>query len=176
MAGGLLRERIGMSLLRDTVADRWNPLPRDHGRLSAMDASYTHLHQFTPQVLAAIDFTGRPGTDDLITVANDHLPADVVQMFHAEAGGELVEVVSQPTHEIGLARPQHPRMHRPPADRLLGLHRRVAQHGRSHRKLMPPQSVIWRAQGTCVDGLCDRQTWADVSPGGVGRRGDTLWA
>src|SRR6266581_6446232 len=65
--GGLLRERIGMSVLRDMVAGAWKPLPRDHGRLSAMDSSYSYLRQFTPGVLAAVDFTGGPGTADLMT-------------------------------------------------------------------------------------------------------------
>ena len=46
--GGLLRERIGMSVLRDVVAGAWKPLARDHGRLSAMDSSYSYLRQFTP--------------------------------------------------------------------------------------------------------------------------------
>ena len=64
--GGLLRERIGMSVLRDVVAGAWKPLPRDHGRLSAMDSSYSYLRQFTPGVLAAVDFTGGPGTADLM--------------------------------------------------------------------------------------------------------------
>lgn len=65
--GGLLRERIGMSALRDAAAGGWKPLARDHGRLSAMDASYPYLRQFTPEVLAAVDFTGGPGTADLMT-------------------------------------------------------------------------------------------------------------
>ncbi|MFC4899487.1 Tn3 family transposase [Streptosporangium amethystogenes subsp. fukuiense] len=64
--GGLLRERIGMSRLRETVAGEWRPLPKDHGRLSAMHASYSYLRQFTPNVLAAIDFQGGPGTADLM--------------------------------------------------------------------------------------------------------------
>ena len=42
------------------MAGPWRPLPRDHGRLSALDASYTYLRQFTPNVLAAIDFKGGP--------------------------------------------------------------------------------------------------------------------
>jgi hypothetical protein len=63
--GGLLRERIGMSVLRGAVAGAWKPLARDHGRLSALDSSYSYLRQFTPGVLAAVDFTGGPGTADL---------------------------------------------------------------------------------------------------------------
>ena len=59
--GGLLRERIGMSVLRDVAAGAWKPLAKDHGRLSAMDSSYSYLRQFTPGVLAAVDFTGGPG-------------------------------------------------------------------------------------------------------------------
>ncbi|MEU8110273.1 hypothetical protein AB0C18_41845 [Nonomuraea muscovyensis] len=64
--GGLLRERIGMSRLRETVAGEWRPLPKDHGRLPAMHASCSDLRQFTPNVLATIDFQGGPGTADLM--------------------------------------------------------------------------------------------------------------
>ena len=64
--GGLLRERIGMSVVRDVAAGAWKPLAKDHGRLSAMDSSYSYLRQFTPGVLAAVDFTGGPGTADLM--------------------------------------------------------------------------------------------------------------
>ena len=31
-----------------------------------MDSSYSYLRQFTPGVLAAVDFTGGPGTADLM--------------------------------------------------------------------------------------------------------------
>ncbi|TDD02954.1 DUF4158 domain-containing protein [Nonomuraea deserti] len=54
--GGMLRERIGMQRLREITSDAWTPLPRDHGRLSELESSYTYLRQFTPNVLAAIDF------------------------------------------------------------------------------------------------------------------------
>jgi hypothetical protein len=49
--GALLRERIGMDKLREVAAINWKPLPRDHGRLSALEASYTYLRRFTPRVL-----------------------------------------------------------------------------------------------------------------------------
>ena len=55
-----------MGKLREVVSGGWRPLPRDHGRLSAMDASYSYLRQFTPDVLAAIDFQGGPGTAGLM--------------------------------------------------------------------------------------------------------------
>lgn len=64
--GGLLRERIGMQRLREIISDVWKPLPRDHGRLSELESSYTYLRQFTPNVLAAIDFQGGPGTGELM--------------------------------------------------------------------------------------------------------------
>src|SRR6266567_4190525 len=64
--GGLLRSSIGMSKLREVVSGGWRPLPRDHGRLSAMDSSYSYLRQFTPDVLSAIDFQGGPGTAGLM--------------------------------------------------------------------------------------------------------------
>ncbi|WP_431921125.1 DUF4158 domain-containing protein [Nonomuraea jabiensis] len=47
--GGLLRNTIGMSKLREVVSEGWKKLPRDHGRLSALHASYTYLRQFTPR-------------------------------------------------------------------------------------------------------------------------------
>jgi hypothetical protein len=50
----------------EVMAGPWRPLPKDHGRLSALDASYSYLRQFTPNVLAAIDFKGGPGTIDLM--------------------------------------------------------------------------------------------------------------
>ncbi|MEO7195939.1 MAG: Tn3 family transposase [Pseudonocardiaceae bacterium] len=64
--GGLLREAIGMRKLREAAAGGWRPLPRDHGRLSAMHASYSYLRQFTPNVLSAIDFQGGPGMAELM--------------------------------------------------------------------------------------------------------------
>jgi TnpA family transposase len=64
--GGMLRERIGMQRLREITSDAWKPLPRDHGRLSELDSSYAYLRQFTPNVLAAIDFLGGPGTGELM--------------------------------------------------------------------------------------------------------------
>ncbi len=55
--GGLLRERIGMDKLCDVASVSWKPLPRDHGRLAALEASHTYLRRFTPQVLEAGDDT-----------------------------------------------------------------------------------------------------------------------
>ena len=52
--GGILRGKIGMSRLREVMAGPWKPLPKDHGRLSVLDASYSYLRQFTPNVLATI--------------------------------------------------------------------------------------------------------------------------
>ncbi|MFF4414492.1 hypothetical protein ACFYY8_18350 [Streptosporangium sp. NPDC001559] len=65
--GGILRERIGMDKLREVSAINWKPLPRDHGRLAALEASYTYLRRFTPKVLSTVDFHGGPGTQDLMT-------------------------------------------------------------------------------------------------------------
>ncbi len=64
--GGTLRNKIGRQVLRDTQATCWTPLPPDQGHLAALAASYAYLRQFTPQVLATIDFQGGPGTDDLM--------------------------------------------------------------------------------------------------------------
>ncbi|MGW6505565.1 hypothetical protein [Nonomuraea angiospora] len=41
--GGMLRERIGMNKLREVTAVSWKPLPRDHDRLAALEASHTYL-------------------------------------------------------------------------------------------------------------------------------------
>src|SRR6266699_3548575 len=64
--GGLLREQIGMQRLREAAAGGWKPLPRDHGRLSAMRSSYSYLRQFAPHVLSVIDFQGGSGTAELM--------------------------------------------------------------------------------------------------------------
>ncbi|MFC9975593.1 hypothetical protein ACFVH6_32350 [Spirillospora sp. NPDC127200] len=48
--GPILRNGIGMSRLREVAAGGWKPLPKDHGRLSALHASYSYLRQFTPDV------------------------------------------------------------------------------------------------------------------------------
>jgi hypothetical protein len=64
--GVLLRERIGMDQLRAAGAGGWKPLPRDHGRLSALQASYSYLRQFTPDVLAVVGVAGGPGSTALM--------------------------------------------------------------------------------------------------------------
>ena len=81
--GGILRGKIGMARLREVMAGPWKPLPKDHGRLSALDASYSYLRQFTPDVLAAIDFRGGPGTADLMA-------AEAILKRLNEAGGRKV--------------------------------------------------------------------------------------
>ncbi|MEV3986272.1 Tn3 family transposase [Nonomuraea sp. NPDC049758] len=65
--GGLLRGRIGLDKIREVSAINWKPLPRDHGRLAALEASYNYLRRFTPKVLTAVDFHGGPGAQDLMT-------------------------------------------------------------------------------------------------------------
>ena len=64
--GGLLRGQIGMGRLREAAAVGWPALPRDNRRLAEMNASYNYLRQFVPHVLAAIDFRGGPGADELM--------------------------------------------------------------------------------------------------------------
>lgn len=66
VVGGLLRDRPGRQNLADAQADVWADLPRDHGRLRALAASYPYLRQFRPDVLAAIDFHGGPGMGQLM--------------------------------------------------------------------------------------------------------------
>lgn len=64
--GALLRSGVGMERLRAAVATAAPRLPRDHGHLAMMDDFYNHLRQFTPQVLATIDFQGGTGTEPLL--------------------------------------------------------------------------------------------------------------
>ena len=66
-AGGLLRERIGLARIRAALATPASiPLPADHGHLAAIESSYSYLRQFTPAVLAAIEFTGGPSATELL--------------------------------------------------------------------------------------------------------------
>ncbi len=83
--GVLLRERIGMSELRAAAAGGWKPLPRDHGRLSALQASYSYLRQFTPDVLAVAGFRGGPGTAALIEAV------EVLQELNRQGGRKVPE-------------------------------------------------------------------------------------
>ncbi|MEQ4723889.1 hypothetical protein [Nonomuraea sp. B19D2] len=46
--GGLLRNQIEMSKLREVVTEVWKKLPRDHGRLSALHVSYTSAPVHSP--------------------------------------------------------------------------------------------------------------------------------
>ncbi|GIJ28257.1 DDE transposase [Micromonospora qiuiae] len=64
--GTLLRSRIGMDRMRAAWAERRERLPRDHGQLSMLDASMSYLRQFAPAVLAAVQFAGGPGTEQLL--------------------------------------------------------------------------------------------------------------
>ncbi|MFI2577420.1 Tn3 family transposase [Streptomyces rochei] len=64
--GGLIRSSLGMERLRAAWAARQERLPRDHGHLAMMDASMAYLRQFAPAVLAAVQFAGGPGTEQLL--------------------------------------------------------------------------------------------------------------
>jgi hypothetical protein len=64
--GGLIRSRVGMERLRGAWAVKQERLPRDHGHLAMMDPSMTYLRQFAPAVLAAVQFAGGPGTEQLL--------------------------------------------------------------------------------------------------------------
>lgn len=52
--GGLLRNTIGMSKLREVVSEGWKKLPRDHGRLSALHAGQ-HVHRQPPPRPGAVE-------------------------------------------------------------------------------------------------------------------------
>ena len=65
--GGLIRGgRIGWERLRSARAAALPPLPRDHGHLAALDGSYGFLRQFTPQVLASVEFAGGTAATGLL--------------------------------------------------------------------------------------------------------------
>ena len=65
--GGLVRgERIGWERLRAAVAQARPRLPRDHGHLAALDASYGYLRKFTPAVLSAVRFAGGTAATELL--------------------------------------------------------------------------------------------------------------
>lgn len=65
--GGLVRgERIGWERLRAAVAQAKPRLPRDHGHLAALDASYSYLRQFTPAVLSTVRFAGGTAATELL--------------------------------------------------------------------------------------------------------------
>jgi hypothetical protein len=81
--GAILRGGIGMDKLREVASAGWKPLPRDHGRLSALEASYTYLRKFTPQVLAAVDFQGGPGAGELMQAVS------ILKELNASAGRKV---------------------------------------------------------------------------------------
>jgi hypothetical protein len=64
--GGRLRRDVGRDRMRAAHEARRERLPRDHGHLAMTDASMSYLRQFVPDVLAAVDFAGGPGMDDLL--------------------------------------------------------------------------------------------------------------
>ncbi len=49
-----------------SAVDRFTPLPRDHGRLAALDGSYGYLRQFTPQALDAVRFAAGTAAAELL--------------------------------------------------------------------------------------------------------------
>jgi hypothetical protein len=64
--GARLRGDIGHERMRAAREARRERLPRDHGHLAMMDASMAYLRQFVPDVLAAVQFDGGPGMDELL--------------------------------------------------------------------------------------------------------------
>ncbi|MEU6010142.1 Tn3 family transposase [Streptomyces sp. NPDC047453] len=69
--GGLIRgERIGWPRLRAARAQTAPRLPRDHGHLAALDGSYGYLRQFTPQVLAVVEFAGGTAAAELLAAVD----------------------------------------------------------------------------------------------------------
>lgn len=54
--GAKLRSGIGMERLRAARRDPKDRLPRDHGHLAMVDASFTYLREFAPHVIGALTF------------------------------------------------------------------------------------------------------------------------
>ncbi len=77
--GGLIRgERIGWVRIRAAMAQAVPRLPRDHGHLGALDASYGYLRQFTQTggMCAALEVTLDNGAHLFVTDADDSLAWD----------------------------------------------------------------------------------------------------
>ncbi|WP_045440431.1 DUF4158 domain-containing protein, partial [Nocardia seriolae] len=69
--GGLIRgEKIGWERLRAAIAQAKPRLPRDHGHLAALAASYSYLRQFTPAVLSSVRFAGGTAATELLIALN----------------------------------------------------------------------------------------------------------
>ncbi len=69
--GGLIRgEKIGWERLRAAIAQAKPRLPRDHGHLAALDASYSYLRQFTPAVLSSVRFASGTAATELLIAVN----------------------------------------------------------------------------------------------------------
>jgi len=64
--GSLLRGSIGMERLCSARETPMHRLPRDHGHLEIVEASYAHLREFAPAVLAAVRFEGATAARPLI--------------------------------------------------------------------------------------------------------------
>ncbi len=78
--GGRLRRDVGHERMRAAHEARRERLPRDHGHLALMDASMSYLRQFVPDVLAAVEFAGGPGMDDLLQAVG------ILARLHASRG------------------------------------------------------------------------------------------
>nr|WP_231509612.1 hypothetical protein [Nocardia sp. NRRL WC-3656] len=69
--GGPIRgDRIGWERLRAAITQAKPRLPRDHGHLAALDASYSYLRQFTPAVLSSVRFAGGTAATELLIAVN----------------------------------------------------------------------------------------------------------
>jgi TnpA family transposase len=64
--GTRLRGGIGMERLRAAKEAGPRRLPRDHGHLQVVEASYSHLREFAPAVLAAVHFEGASAAQPLL--------------------------------------------------------------------------------------------------------------
>ena len=65
--GALIRgEKIGWERLRAAMAQAKPRLPRDHGHLAVLAASYSYLRQFTPHVLSSVRFAGGTAATELL--------------------------------------------------------------------------------------------------------------
>lgn len=102
--GGMLRTSIGLDRMRAAWAERRERLPRDHGQLSMLDASMSYLRQFAPAVLAAVQFAGGPGTEQLLQAKSRHR--------HLATLGIYVRLGEETSARITAENDEHHRRHR----------------------------------------------------------------
>ncbi len=64
--GAKLRRGIGMDRMRAARRDPTDRLPRDHGHLAMVDASFTYLREFAPHVIGTLTFAASAEAQPLV--------------------------------------------------------------------------------------------------------------